>query len=86
MEKLGLLFRVGKEIACVYERAKKEPLRIPTTSIKTTRLTFPISFQGQTQLFSHGEIEISSYHAQLTQQDLAKCVRQSRILHVVLTC
>jgi hypothetical protein len=85
-EKRGLSSRVGKGTACACERGKKDNSRIPTTLIKATPLIFPILFQGQTRLFLHGGIKTSSYDAGLTQQDLAKFVRQSRVLHVVLAC
>jgi hypothetical protein len=83
-EKRGSSFRAGKETACACENAKKDNSPILTTPIRATRSTCLVCFQVQTQLSSRGEISVSSYKAWLTQQDLAKRIRQSRVLHVVL--
>jgi hypothetical protein len=56
-EKLRSSFRVRREIACVYEKAKKDNLQIPTMSIKATPSIFPIPSQAQTQLSLHGRIK-----------------------------
>jgi hypothetical protein len=84
VEKRGSSFRAGKETACACEKDKKDNSPTLTTPIRATLSTCLVRSQGQTQLSLHGEISVSSYKAGLTQQDLAKRIWQSRVLHVVL--